>query len=203
MKTRHQLYQSILPPEGLILKEAVKHLKPRTVFESGTCNGYATGWMVQGLKGLTWREPCGFDAKYLKPTIDCCDFIKHDLSENVEENIAEVRFHHEPAVVLLKRRLAAYEFAFLDGAHENEALYRELVLLGVHEPNPPTVFLHDIRPGSGDPLNSPYLGLVGFLALTGCQSKFYRVFPGSLATNMDIEELKRLDGIEGVKEIRI
>ena len=187
---RNDEYQSILEHEALILQVAVSILKPTKIFESGTCNGYATGHIVKGL------ELAGVEGA----VIHTCDFIQHDLAQcnNIPQGIADVKFFWEPATVVLKRKLIEYDFAFLDGNHETEGVFREMEILGLDGDNPPTTFFHDVRPGSGDPLQSPYLAIVDFMEKKQCKRPFYRIGPGSLATNMEnvLELKKHIEGIE-------
>jgi hypothetical protein len=191
---RNEEFQSILEMEGLILATAVSIVKPRAIFESGTCSGYSTGWMVRGLQA----------ASIIDVVIHTCDFIQHDLDKcnNIPKGIAEVKFFWEPSTVLLKRKLMVYDFAFLDGTHETEGVYREMELLELDKDDAPTVFFHDVRPDSGDPLQSPHLAINEFIENKGCKRPFYLIRPGSLATNMEnIDELVKC--IKGISVVRI
>lgn len=176
MKQRDEEYQSIFQIEGMILRAAVRLLKPRMVFESGTNNGYATGWLTQGL------EDAGGDAM-----LHTCE-VREEAGAAWRKNVPEeaqkrVAAHWMSSISFLEDNPGPYDFAFLDGGHDTIVVAEELRLLGVRVDGGPIVFLHDARPGS-----RIIKGIERYVRSpegTGQGVAFYAISGTSLATNLD------------------
>jgi predicted O-methyltransferase YrrM len=171
------VYQSILEGEGKILKEVVRVVKPKAIFESGTGNGYATGWMIQGIKeaGLAGQS-----------VIHSCDVRAIRNTNNLEIGIAELFFHLVPSAKFLRRTKIPFDFAFLDGDHSARTVYEELLRLrykGCY-----FFLLHDVRAGK---INGPAGAVKKFANKFGELSNWY-CLPKSLATNIGVDLLGQI-----------
>lgn len=169
-------YQSILESEGRILKEIVRITKPRLLFESGTGVGYATGWMVQGMKeaGLKGQSVIhSYDTRAVRN------------SDNIELGIAELFFHLIPSTKFLKRTSLVFDFAFLDGDHSAKVVYKEL--LHLWSSGCRVFVLHDVRLDD----TGPSKALKKFGYKFGELGSWYRL-PNSLATNIPVDLLGQI-----------
>ena len=194
MYVRDEIHKSIFEFEGMILEQAIIQVKPKLVFESGTGTGYATGWMMSGIRKVG-LDDCIFHA---------CDIRKEPLDKNVELSSEEFHFHMMSSVDYLKREgyKLKFDFAFIDGSHREDVVYQELDLLNIYEGKKTIVFLHDIRDNDG-----PWNGWMKYVREKDSLKNWTRIAPGSLAVNMGEEELIEilkglgpLQVVEGIKK---
>ena len=195
MITRELVHQSILPFEGEILREIVKSLSPRMLFESGTNNGYSTGWILAGIK----------DSGNLESTFYSCDPRRFPSEENLPKECWQGKYYSEQSnflflkedsiKFLVRNQDKKFDFAFLDGDHRKQIVYEELKRLRIGE-GKTIVFLHDIRPNMEVKEKDPYWGLMEYIE-EDCKSNyglFNLITPGSLATNLDTNQLGKILG---------
>ncbi len=159
--------------------EAVKIVEPVIIYESGTANGYATGWMAEGLKAIGKNEAI----------IHTCDPRADELYYNVDFSACQINYYPAVSAEWLKHRQDIAEevdFVFLDGDHSEESVCQELtLLLDVWRARLPVVFIHYARPGKG-----PHDAILRYINgnshfIQEDRQIFWKISPGSLATNMD------------------
>ena len=195
MITRELVHQSILPFEGMILREVVRFLSPKLLFESGTNNGYSTGWILAGIK----------DSGNLESTFYSCDPRRFPSEENLPKECWQGKYYSEQSnflflkedsiKFLVRNQDKKFDFAFLDGDHRKQIVYEELKRLRIGE-GKTIVFLHDIRPNMEVKEKDPYWGLMEYIE-EDCKSNyglFNLITPGSLATNLDTNQLGKILG---------
>lgn len=193
MYLRELEHVSILDYEGRILREAVKYLSPKNLFEAGTNNGYATGWILAGIE----------ESNESKGVFYSCDPRRFPDIRNFPERYRtdsyrprNFLFVKESSLNFFARNYdKKFDFAFLDGDHRKQIVFEELYRLGVcRVGNNCIVFLHDVRPSLIVEEKQPFWGLMDYIE-KNCDSKynlFNLIFPGSLATNLDIGRIKKI-----------
>jgi predicted O-methyltransferase YrrM len=196
MRIRELEHQSIFEEEGLILQESIKLLKPKYLFESGTNNGYATGWILNGMR----------EAKLNDSVFHSCDPRRFPIQENVNYDIGKFIFSLTGSLEFLDNSNRAYNFdwCFLDGDHRTHIVFEELQKLQVGK-NDTIVFLHDVRSNGKDTAKDPFLAILQYIQKEygGDLSLFNLIRPGSLATNMKVNDLILVMENTGIKDFFI